>query len=470
MKGKSYSCFLLSIIRWPLMVLAVSVLSACGTLGRTAFQAPAVDIPLKWETASTGQGIAATTPWWHLFQDPDLNQVVEDALKRNNDLAVAAVKVQRAQLQAGLADTNRVPDISLSSNASGQNRLKHNNNRSRSFSASLSLSYELDLWGKMSAVRDAAAWEAQATEQDRQAAALSLIGTTAELYWKTAYLKQRIANSQASIQYAEKTLSLTQSRFNAGAVSRLDVIQAEQNLASQKAEHTQLQQQLGETRHAMAILFDQSPQQPVFERSSLNGLIVPPVKSGLPVELLSRRPDLKAAELRLRSTLADVDQVRTSYYPTLTLTGSAGDSSDQLTKLLRDPVGTLGAGLVLPFIQFRTMKLNTRIAQTQYEEAVINFRQTLYKSLSEVEDALSAKVHYQEQGKQLEKSYALAKQAEQLTEIKYRAGKVPLQEWLDQQNTRRIAENTLLDNRLNRLTNAMTVYQALGGAQAVSAP
>ena len=445
----------------PLLFLLIG-LSGCGSLTRSDYQAPTVDMPTRWATTTSGTRLAQDDTWWQSFNDPQLNALIVEALRTNNDLAAAAIRVRRAQLQAGLANTNLTPNVTLGGNAGTQSNLK-NGNSARSYGADLSLSYELDLWGRLSAVRDAAAWEAQATEADRQAAALSLIGTTADLYWQAAFLNQRIASSQASIAYAEKTLALTRSKFNAGAVSRLDVVSAEQSLAAQRADYTQLVQQLTETRHALAILFDQSPQHQVAERQSLNGVSVPVAVAGVPAEVLSRRPDLRAAEMRLRESLANVDQVRTSFYPTLTLTGGVGASSTALTNLLRDPIGTLGAGLTLPFIQWNTMQLSIKVSQTEYEEAVVNFRQTLYKSLAEVEDTLSASVQYRAQGEQLAQSLQLAREAEKLAETRYRVGKTSLQEWLDKQEARRAAEISLAQNQLNRLQSAMKVYQALGG-------
>lgn len=442
--------------------LLIGILSGCGTLTRSEYQRPVTDIPARWGTSASGEAVAHSDTWWQTFKDPQLDALIVEALRTNNDLAAAAIKVRRAQLQARLANMNLTPSVSLGGNASSQSNLK-NGNTSRSYGADLSLSYELDLWGRLSAVRDAAAWEAQATEADRQAAALSLIGTTADLYWQAAYLNQRLVSSNASIAYAARTLELTRNKYNAGAVSRLDVVSAEQNLAAQKADNTQLVQQLTETRHALAILFDQSPQHSVTERTTLVGTTLPVVTAGVPAELLSRRPDLRAAEYRLRETLANVDQVRTSFYPTLTLTGSAGASSTSLTNLLRDPIGTLGAGLTLPFIQWQTMQLNIQVSKTEYEEAVVNFRQTLYKSLAEVENALSARIQYQAQGEQLTQSLKLAQEAERLAEIRYRAGKTSLQDWLDRQDARRTAEISLAQNQLNRLQNAMKVFQTLGG-------
>jgi outer membrane protein TolC len=161
--------------------------------------------------------------------------------------------------------------------------------------------------------------------------------------------------------------------------------------------------------------------------------------------------------------MANVDSTRASYYPTFTLTGNLGTSSTGLLNVLQNPYAALGAGLTLPFIQWNTMKLNVEISKTEYEEAVVNFRQTLYSAFSDVENALSARSRYAEENSLLEESLTLARKAEELAEVRYRAGATALQSWLDTQESRRSAEKSLAENRLNRLKNLMTLYQAIGG-------
>ncbi|MEA5115449.1 MAG: efflux transporter outer membrane subunit [Geobacteraceae bacterium] len=443
------------------VLLAASLLSGCSLLPRSEFRQPQVSVPEKWQNqAATGTAVANGTQWWKNFNDPVLDQLIDRALRTNNDLAAATVKVKRAQLQSKLTDTNLTPNVNVTASSVGT--LAHGE-LTQSHSVTGALSYELDLWGKLARARDADRWEAEATEADRQNTALSLIGTTASAYWQVAFLNQRIDTEKASIAYAEKTLDLVKAKYRAGAVSALDLAQAEQTVATQKANLTQLEQQRTEARNALAILFDQAPENAVSEREALPDGPLPAVKAGMPVSLLGRRPDLRAAELRLREYLADTDYAKASFYPSFTLTGSAGGSSISLENVLRNPVTTLGVGLALPFVQWNTARLTVKISETHYEEAVVNFRQTLYKALSDVENALSAQARYEEERVQLEQALSSARKAELLSEIRYRAGATGVQDWLDEQERRRSAETTLDENRLNRLKNIMKLYQALGG-------
>jgi NodT family efflux transporter outer membrane factor (OMF) lipoprotein len=445
----------------PMMLL----LAGCsGLLPRSQYTRPDVTLPRQWQESSlTGTTVATKEQWWQDFNDPVLSELIEKALASNNNLAAATIRVKRAQLAARLTDTNRTPSVSVGASSSiSQDLQNHADTKTSGITATAS--YELDLWGKLASARDASSWEAEATAADRRSTALSLIGTVATDYWTIAYLNERIESVEASIANAERILELVAVKYQAGAVSALDKVQARQTIANQKAQVTELQQQRSEARNALSILFDQAPENTVPERQRLAEDALPRVEAGIPASLLAQRPDLQAAEQRLKKYLATVDGTRASYYPSFTLTGTLGTSSTSLIEVIKNPYAALGAGLTLPFLQWNTMNLNVELAKTAYEEAVVNFRQTLYAALSDVENALAARRNLTEEIKQLQDSLALARKAEQLTEIRYRTGSTALQSWLDAQESRRDAERALAVVRLNRLKNCMALYQALGGA------
>jgi NodT family efflux transporter outer membrane factor (OMF) lipoprotein len=456
--------------------LSIALLAAgCASSMKTPYTAPSANVPAQWtyagSAASTGSASrAGTDPWWKNFQDPQLDALIDEALRRNNDLAAAAIRVRRAQLQAGLAEDRMTPSFNGGADLRVSRPLERGGT-SRSSGASLGVSYEVDLWNKLGSERDVARWEALATAQDREATALALVGTTATLYWQIGYLNQRIASGQESIAYAQRTLDLIEAQYRAGAVSGLERAQAQQSLASQRSSQSQLEQQLVEARNALTLLFDgQFASLPAAERlpQTLPATALPPVDAGLPAELLGRRPDLRAAELRLRESVSNIDATRASYYPSLTLTGSLGTSSTALLNLLQNPVLALGVGLSLPFLNRTQMDLDIKVSQAQYEENVVNFRQTLYTALRDVENALSARTQLAQQGALLEESLRAAREAERLNEIRYRAGSEPLKSWLDAQERRRAAEISLTNNRFDRLSNHVVLYQALGGDTVVA--
>jgi NodT family efflux transporter outer membrane factor (OMF) lipoprotein len=346
---------------------------------------------------------------------------------------------------------------------SDQHKLYGTRARTKSYAASLTVGYELDLWGKLARELEAAEWEAEATEADRQTAAIELVATTMQLYWKLGYLNERIESSEKSIAYAEKTLSLVEVQHKEGATSALEVLSARQNLAKQKASHKQYLQEKVETQNTFNLLFNMPPEETNITLCMLSRGKIPDVAEHAPSLLLHKRPDIRAAELRLRKVLADKDATLSSYLPSFSLTGSVGSSSISLKDVLTNPIGTLGAGVTLPFLNWYDARKNVQVSAVTYEKAVVEFRQTLYRAFADVEDALAARWHNGEKGKELQSALDDAKKSEALYALRYKEGS-DLQAWLDAQEARRTAELSVLENRYDQLVDALTLYKALGGA------
>lgn len=425
---------------------------------------PDLEVPETWATPNIIEA-SLSDRWWKNFKDPVLNELVEEVLEKNNDLAAATLLVRRAMLQADLAGGDRLPTVKVGSGTEIRRDFgTDSSSETHSFSVSGSVSYELDLWSRLSSLHEAARWEAEATEEDRAATAISLVATTINLYWEIAWLNQRIETAEASIAHARRTLELVQVQKDAGSATRLEILEAERNLSNQEAGLFTLFQQRTEARNAMAILFDGPPKALHFqEPGSLSMTNLPEVTAGLPVELLSRRPDLKAAEARLRSTLASGNATRASFYPSFTLSGSLGSSSDKLSETLNNPIGSLAANLLLPFVQWRETQRTIKISEIDYERAVLSFRQTLYNALADVENGLSAREQYGLQEERLMANLDAARKAEELYGLRYESGAVPIKSWLDAQENRRQAEISLAENRLKQLQNQVGLYKALGG-------
>lgn len=440
--------------------LAAAV-SGCGWLD-TDYARPELTLPAAYAQGAA-QPRAVADDWWREFGDADLDRLVERALARNNDLTASVEAVRRARLQAGLAQGDLYPSVSASAQVSRTRTLDPPTRIGRENQVSLGASWDPDPWNALGRSRDAAALAADAAFADLDEAARALAATTADLYWQLVYYRERIAMSGESIAYARRTYELTQARYAAGAVSSLDVLEAEQALRTQEAADTQFRQSLVETENALAILFDGPPAPVDAPRAALPAGEPPAVDPGLPVEVLERRADLRAAEARLRASLATVDAAQASYLPSFSLTGALGWSSSSLTNVLSNPVGSLGAGLALPFLNWREMERNVAVSDSDYRAAVAGFRQTLYAALADVENALSARRQLAQRHALLERALETARAVEGLYETRYRAGAVDLQSWLDAQEKRRTAEASLLANRLDRLTAQVNLYRALGG-------
>jgi NodT family efflux transporter outer membrane factor (OMF) lipoprotein len=442
------------------------VLNGCASWLQSDYQRPALAVPDAWRE-TTESGPASARPWWRAFADTELDRLIEQALAVNNDIATALLSVRRAQLQAGLSRADQLPQPSTTLGGGRSRDLGGGASTQHTYSVDAAVSWQLDLWNRLGSVTDAAQLEALATEQDYAATRLSLAATLASIYWQIGYLNERLSSSAQSIDYARKTLQLVEVQYAAGEASSLELAEARQSLETQLASDVDLRQQRVEQRNAMGVLFNGVTAPAFKEPQSLEDSFLPPVQAGLPASLLAHRPDLRAAELRLRGSLKNVDATRASYYPDLSLTGSLGYSSTALANLLDNPLGSIAGNLTLPFLQWNEMKLNVAVSRTDYDMAVVAFRQSLYQALVDVENGLAGRRHYAEQEEMRRRALDSAKEAERIYRIRYEAGAVDLQSWLSAQETRRSAQVTLAESRLNQLLNAVTLYQALGGATGV---
>jgi NodT family efflux transporter outer membrane factor (OMF) lipoprotein len=455
-------------------LLLGSSLVGCAAVVKTPYEQPSIAVPGSFQnnTALSKQiyDDVLADQWWTLFKDPQLNTLVEDVLSRNSNLAVAGINLQQARIQARQTQSQqgvRIGDARVSTGR--QFSLDGDGDRSTGVSLGYpGLSYELDLFGKLANQTEAARWEARATEQDLQATAQSLIGTTAQLYWQLAYLNERYSVVQHNLATAQKTYDLVRVQYRAGAVSGLDLTQAEQAIQSQQATLSQIEQQRVETRTALAVLMNMPVQQlSIQEPQRLPNIALPAIAAGLPASLLSRRPDLNAAELRLRKALANKDANKASYYPSISLTGSLSTgigTSTSLSDALKNPVATLGAGLTLPFLQWNDMKRDLQVNELEYEKAILQYRQTIYEAFADVENALSNRTELTKQVELQRRNVELAEKTERLTEVRYRNGAVALKNLLDAQETTRNARLSLVQTRQNQYNAYVTLLQALGGS------
>lgn len=448
-------------------------LTGCAAMVKSPYEQPAVNMPASFQNSKAmSQQIhadASADQWWTLFNDAQLNQLVDQVLNANTDLAVAGINLQQARIQAKQNQSQQGIRIGTAG-ASVGHRFSLDGDGDSSNGISLNypgLSYELDLFGKLANQTEASRWEALASEQDLQATAQSLIATTANLYWQLGYLNERFAVAQQNLASTQKTYDLVKVQYKAGAVSGLDLTSAEQAVQSQKATLSQIEQQKVETRTALAVLLQRPVQQlNIAEPARLPRTALPNIAAGLPADLLSRRPDLKASELRLRKALATKDANKASYYPSISLTGSltTGGSSTSLTEVLSNPAAILGAGLSLPFLQWNDMKRDLKVNELEYEKSIIQYRQTLYAAFADVENALSARNELDKQIQLQERNVQLAEKTERLTEVRYRNGAVALKNLIDAQKTTRDARLSLVQTKQSQYNAYVTLMQALGGS------
>lgn len=446
------------------LMLCTVTMVGCSAM-RSDFVQPDLDIPESWYQSAQGgmvTNLEQPDNWWALFEDPQLDILIEQVLQSNSDLAKATLTLKKARLEAGLSENQKVPELGYS-HASSYEYDIDDSSSDTSFSSSLSLSYELDLWGRVDAAADADEWNARASYEDRESTAQSLAVTTATLYWKLGYLNQMIALTEQNISGTQRVATLTRRKFDNGSATRLEVLESTQSLYGQQVQLSQLQQELSETQNSISILLNQPMQNASLTIEQLSRAPLPDIAPGIPSELLLRRPDIKASLFTLKSSLATKDKVAAGYMPTLTLTGSLSTSSSDLLELLENPVAKLGSGIVLPFLEWKEMELNKNISELDYQMAVIDYRDTVYLAMEEVANLLTAKQHYHYKGGIYQEQYTNAIEIEAIYASRYKYGASDMIDWIKAMESRRSIESSFLENRYNQFVIQAKLYQSLGG-------
>lgn len=448
------------------IVLPAVLLAGCSSL-TTQYVRPAMPNAPQWTDGGGISNPVAAVQWWRSFGDPKLDQLVETVLSNNNDLFAANLRVRKALLQADLAGVAQLPQLTGTGNAQGNLPLTDTSAASSNFSIGLGASYEVDLWGRLASSKDMVALQAAASAEDVEAARTTVIASTIETYWRLAYTNRDLSAARASLRIARQVEDLIKSQTAAGAATELELAEIRQTVESQAASLSDLEQNRVVLRNALGVLLN-GVANPVAEPQSLPRRTPVQITAGLPADLLARRPDLRAAELRLRATLRNVDGTRASLYPQITLTGNLGSASTELLQILSNPIATLGAGLALPFLNLRDGELRVKVSEVEYQLAVTEFRSALLTAFSDTGTALSARTTLNQKSHRLRAALEAAQSAEKLTEERYRAGSVALRVWLDAQERSRAANRALSANRLEQLVTEVQIFRVLGGSPSVS--
>ena len=443
------------------ILLPAALLAGCSSL-TTPYMRPALPNPPAWQDGGGVSAPVAAVQWWRSFGDARLDQLVETVLLNNNDLLAATLRVRKALLQADLAGAARIPQLSGTGGAQTSTTLADGLS-SNAITLGLGASYELDLWGRLAGTQDMAALQAAASIADVETARTTIIAAAIEAYWRLAFANQDLAIAQAGLAAAREVEDLVKSQAALGAATALELAEVRQSVESQAAQLADLEQSRVVQRNALGVLLNGLPN-PVTEPTRLPARTPVQITAGLPAELLARRPDLRAAELRLRASLRNVDVTRASLYPQISLTGNLGASSTALLSLLANPVATLGAGLALPFLNFQDGALRVTVSEVDYQIAVSEFRAALLTAFSDTGNALSARVTLNDKSRRLRAALEASQSAEQLIGERYRAGAVALRVWLDAKERSRTAERTLAANRLEQLLTEVQIFRVLGGS------
>ena len=457
---------------------ALAALAAALWLAGCASPAPGPQAPDAGMLQTAGvpaqlpgaAGAPAETPaldWRQVVQSPRLAQSVSLALRNNRDLRVAMLNVQRAQAQLGLADANRSPAIGAGLNASRAPNSR--GEQANSLSAGLQLSaWEIDLFGRLASLSEAARAQLLASQAGRRAAELSLVAAVLQAGLALQADEELLALARQALASREQTLQLTKLRESVGAASLLE-LQAQQTLAAQaRASIAQLSRQQAQDGNALALLLGQALPAELAASPSPTRLAdeawLAEVPAGLSSEVLLARPDVIAAEQSMRAAQANIAAARAAFWPAITLTAQAGQASPQLAGLFAGGnfVYTLAASAVAMVFDGGRRQAGVDVAVVNQQIALAQYERSLQAAFRETADALAGLATWREQlGAQTAQRDA-ARDTARLTELKASQGAASALERLDAQRALWAAEQAVVQVRLGELANRVALFKALG--------
>ena len=450
----------------PLLIaLACAALAGCASRAPKAEPPPKVELPAGWAVAGTPN--AREWPdqdWWQRFGSPELTHLVDEGQAGNLELAGALQRVKQAEAGARIAGVSLLPTANLYSGANRAVPLRSGSS-STSADTTLQVSYEVDFWGKNKAGVASAQASLAANRFDHQTVALTVTSGIVATYLQVLSLRDRLAVARQNVANAERVLTLVEAQKSAGAASSLDLARQRSAVAQQKSEIPDLMQQEREAQAALAILLGKAPQTFSVSQTGLDTITLPEVAPGLPSELLSRRPDIRRAEADLAAADANVAVARANLFPSINLTGSMGAQSSALLSLLNAPnlVANVSTSLMAPIFDGGRLKRERDIAVARKQELVQVYRATVISALSEVDTALGQIRSLDEQQRLKTIELEQARQAYDLSEIRYKLGAEDFMTVLDTQRALSNVQNDMGILKLRRLQATVSLYKALGG-------
>ena len=449
------------------------MLAACSV--GSPYRKPEIPLPNAWDaTNGTGNPASAADPatwpaadWWHRFGSSQLDDLIDQAQRANDDLAAAMARVQEADAQLRIAGAPLLPTIDGAAAATRERAQVTGGGFSvfNEFSPVLTASYELDFWGKNRAARDAARALAVASRYDRQTVALTVISSVATTYLQALELHERIDVARLNLENGRKILRGLAFQQQVGTATGLDVAQQDTAVALLDAALPPLEQQFRQTVYALAVLVGKTPESIEVNDGTLNDLKVPQVVAGLPSELLMRRPDVAEAEQQLVSANADITVARAQLFPSITLTASGGYESDVLASLV-NPVNRIyavSAGLTQPIFHGGALRGQLAFSKARYTELLSDYHKTVLTALDNVEGALVAARQTAVQQERQSEAVAKARRAYEFAQTQMSAGTINVLTVLNTENALYSARDTLVQVQYSRLQALVDLYTALGG-------
>ncbi len=440
--------------------ILLAILSSC-MVGKE-YSRPGVKTPAAWMDQNAyikAPDSVSRLKWFEIFNDPVLNSLIDTALQHNYDLANAALRIQQARANYGIAKAEMLPSIGYNGSA------RINSDFPDDFSLVGTAAWEIDLWGKLRHEKRAAYSEILASEEGLKTVTIGLISDVCNYYFLMRDLDNRLRISERSVESRTKYFDLVNARFLGGDVSELDMLQADQQLQVAKATVNSVKRELIAAERSLNILLGQSPTTVLRGVENVDQQVVDAIPAGLPSSLLEQRPDVKQAEYYLMAETDRIGVTQAMRLPSIRLTGFLGFASADLSSLLTSEsfLSSAAAGITGPIFAFGANKRRVEMQQQEAEIAANNYLNTYLRALGEVESALVSVETYGAEYEARKKQAESASRWLMLSQERYTSGYTDYLEVL-------IAENTMLDSELQasatrakQLSSYIYLYRALGG-------
>jgi multidrug efflux system outer membrane protein len=454
------------------MVVATAVLAGCA-IGPD-YKRPRVAEPPTFRGQVTSEAASlADAPWWDVFQDPSLKALIEEALRNNYDVRIAAARVQEARANFVVSRSDLYPSLDYGAGVSrskitagvagGPGRPAPE--ASNFYYGTLTMSWELDIWGRIRRSNEAARAILLATEDARRGVWLTLVSDLAQAYFDLLALDVRLQIARNSTDAYQRTFDLFMDRFELGVASRLETSRAEGALGEAQANIPQIESDITARENQISTLLGRTPGpiprgMPMYDQP-----VVPAVPAGLPSALLERRPDLRQAEEELVSANARIGVAKAEFFPKLSLTGLLGTASPEVSALTGGSATIWAvAGMVSgPLLNAGRTLGNYRASIAQWEQTRSQYEQAVLVALREVSDALTALSKLSEAEAGQNRAVRALEKAVGHAIDRYRQGLANYFEVLEAQQQLYPAQNTLAEIRRNRLQTYVQLYKTLGG-------
>ncbi len=455
-----------------------AVLALCAALAGCSlmpeYRRPEPPVPARWAQPASEAGQRATgIAWRDFFPDARLRALIDLALEHNRDLRIAVARVEEARAQFGIVRADRLPAIDLAASGSlartpAELSVSRQAVTGERYDVGFSVpSFELDFWGRVKSLDEAARASYLATEEARRALRLSLIADVADAYLALLEMEERSRLARATVATRERARLMVTRRRDVGLAGELDVLQAGAALELARAELANLERQREAAANALVLLTGREPPELPPGRTLADQAIVTELAAGVPSEVLLDRPDVLAAEQRLKAANADIGAARAAFLPRISLTAGLGTASGALAGLFAAGSGawSFQPVLRLPLFDAGRTGAAADLAQARSLVAVAQYEKTIQQAFREVADLLAARTHL---AAQLQAGIAAQQtQAQRLSlaQSRYAAGISSYLEVLDAQRDAFAAEQATVQARRATLAAAARLYEALGGGQ-----